>query len=133
MEILPLRLKPGDDLRNALEAAATSRDGGAVFVLSGIGSLGDAKLRLAGAAASETLAGPLEILSLAGSLCADGSHLHMSVADATGRVTGGHVAYGCIVRTTAEILLALLAEWNFSREPDATTGYKELVARRKTV
>ena len=45
-------------------------------------------------------------------------------------VTGGHVAYGCTVRTTAEVLLALLPDWRFSREPDAATGFDELVVRR---
>lgn len=42
---------------------------------------------------------------------------------------GGHVAAGCIVRTTAEVLLALLPEWDFAREPDAATGHDELVVR----
>lgn len=28
----------------------------------------------------------------------------------------------CIVRTTAEVLLALLPEWEFAREPDALRG-----------
>lgn len=36
---------------------------------------------------------------------------------------------GCIVRTTAEILLALLPEHGFSREPDAESGCNELVIR----
>ena len=40
---------------------------------------------------------------------------------------GGHAAYGCIVRTTAEVLLAPLPHWHFSREPDAATGWAELV------
>ena len=124
---------PGDDLRKALETVVSSRNCDAAFVLSGIGSLGDAKLRRAGTAQPDELAGPLEILSVAGTIAICGSHLHMSVADAQGRVIGGHVANGCIVRTTAEVLLALLTEWTFSREPDATTGYKELVARRKAV
>jgi predicted DNA-binding protein with PD1-like motif len=35
------------------------------------------------------------------------------------------------VRTTAEVLLALLPEWAFSREPDAATGYDELVVRAR--
>ncbi len=30
---------------------------------------------------------------------------------------GGHVARGCIIRTTAEILVALLPDYAFSREP----------------
>jgi predicted DNA-binding protein with PD1-like motif len=55
----------------------------------------------------------------------------MVVADACGRVLGGHVAHGCIVRTTAEVLLALLPGWSFSREPDARTGWDELVIRRE--
>ena len=39
------------------------------------------------------------------------SHLHMALSTATGQVLGGHVAAGCTVRTTAEVLLALLPEW----------------------
>jgi predicted DNA-binding protein with PD1-like motif len=31
---------------------------------------------------------------------------------------GGHVAHGCIVRTTAELVLLLLLEWSFEREFD---------------
>jgi uncharacterized protein len=53
----------------------------------------------------------------------------MSVADAEGRVLGGHVAYGCMVRTTAEVLLLLLPGWSFTREPDPATGHAELVVR----
>ena len=64
-------------------------------------------------------------------IAADGSHLHLSVADAQGRVLGGHAAYGCIVRTTAEVLLAPLPHWHFSREPDAATGWTELVVRQR--
>jgi len=38
---------------------------------------------------------------------------------------------GCIVRTTAEVLLALLPEWEFAREHYALTGYGELVVRAR--
>jgi predicted DNA-binding protein with PD1-like motif len=41
------------------------------------------------------------------------------------------VAQGCIVLTTAEVLLALLPDWRFTREPDARTGYDELVVRAR--
>lgn len=71
----------------------------------------------------------MEILTLAGSLSPDGAHLHMSVADAQGRVVGGHVTPGCIVRTTVEVLIALLPEQRFSREHDVESGCKELVIR----
>ncbi|WP_298235743.1 PPC domain-containing DNA-binding protein [uncultured Azohydromonas sp.] len=125
----PLRLQPGTDLRRALEAAVAQRGCEAAFVLGGIGSLGEAQLRLAGADVTLVLPGPLEVLTLSGSVGAKGSHLHASLSDAQGRVLGGHLGYGCGVRTTAEVLLALLPGWRFTREPDAATGYDELVAR----
>ena len=129
MNILPLRLAPGQDLRTALNAALAAQGVGAAFVLQGIGSLSAARLRLAGAGQATELHGDIEILTLAGSLSADGPHLHMALADAAGRVLGGHVMAGCIVRTTAEILLALLPAHTFTREPDAVSGYDELVVR----
>jgi uncharacterized protein len=126
MEACPLRLSPGDDLRGAIEDALRERAATTAFVLQGIGSLSVAQVRLAGADAPTVLRGDLEILTLAGSVSPDGAHLHMSVSDAQGRVTGGHVAPGCTVRTTAELLLALLPGHRFSREPDPATGYLEL-------
>ena len=126
MRALPLRLPPGADLRAAIEAALGSHT--AAFVLQGIGSLSVAQLRYAGVDSLTELRGDLEILTIAGSIAPDGAHLHMSVSDAQGRVFGGHVAPGCIVRTTAEILLAVLPDHAFSRELDvAGSGYKELV------
>ncbi|MFM9917009.1 MAG: PPC domain-containing DNA-binding protein [Rhizobacter sp.] len=130
METLPIRLLPGQDLRQALEAAVAARGCRAAFVLSGIGSLSPAVLRLAGANEVRTLDGDVEILTLSGSIAPHASHLHASVSDARGEVVGGHVAQGCTVRTTAEVLLALLPDWAFSREPDAATGFDELVVRR---
>lgn len=125
--LTPLRLLPGEDLKATLDAALAAHGVSAGFVLQGIGSLNTAQLRLAGAAELTALSGDLEILTLAGTLSADGAHLHMAVADARGRVLGGHVAPGCVVRTTAEILLALLPGYHFSREADAATGFRELL------
>ena len=123
-------------LRQALEAAVRSQNCQAAFVLSGIGSLSSAGLRFAGVEQPQRLVGDLEILSLAGTVAFDGerssSHLHMALSTATGAVLGGHVAAGCIVRTTAEELLALLPEWAFTRELDAQTGFDELVVRGRS-
>ena len=127
METLPLRLSPGADLRAALEAEVAARSNCAGFMVSAVGSLTGARLRLAGTGEPHNLHGDLEILTLAGTVAGNGSHLHMSVADCDGRVMGGHVARGCIVRTTAEILLLLLPEWSFNRELDPATGFAELV------
>jgi len=132
---LPVRLSPGQDLRQALEAAVAAERCQAAFVLGGIGSLSHAEIRYAGATASRSVTGDLEILTLSGTIASNGSHLHASLADAHGRVSGGHVALGCIVRTTAEVLIALLDDddWHFSREHDEATGYAELVPRRRSI
>ncbi|SDC85215.1 PPC domain-containing DNA-binding protein [Paraburkholderia lycopersici] len=129
MQTCPARLSPGDDLRVAVERLLNQSASRAAFVVQGIGSLSVAQLRFAGAEAPAELRGDLEILTLAGSVSPDGAHLHMSVADARGRVFGGHVARGCIVRTTVELLLALLPDHGFSREIDPATGYAELQIR----
>ncbi len=129
MPAWPLRLHPGDDLRRALEAAVAAQGLSAAFVVAGIGSLRPARIRLAGAERPIELDGDLELLTLSGTIAVQGSHLHLSVADAAGRLVGGHAAYGCTVRTTAEVLLALLPGWSFSREPDPETGWAELAIR----
>ena len=129
MRALPVRLRPGQDLRGALGAVLAEQGVTAGFVLQGIGSLSVARIRFAGVDAITELRGDLEILTLSGSLSPDGAHLHVSVSDAAGRVVGGHVAAGCIVRTTAEILVALLPDHAFSREPDAASGWDELLIR----
>jgi predicted DNA-binding protein with PD1-like motif len=132
MNTLPLRLSPGDDLRVALQSALAAHGCAAAFVLSGIGSLREARIRFAGRDEPRRVVGDLEILTLAGTIAPDGVHLHASLADADGAVFGGHVAPGCIVRTTAEVLLALLDDVTFTREPDAATGYAELTIRPRT-
>jgi predicted DNA-binding protein with PD1-like motif len=119
MQTLPVRLVPGDDLRAALETIARDQAIGAAFVMQGIGSLSVANLRYAGLDQPTRLDGDLEILTLAGSLCADGAHLHMAVSNAGGRVVGGHVSPGCI-------LIVCLAGVRFSRDLDPRTGFPEL-------
>jgi predicted DNA-binding protein with PD1-like motif len=130
MNTLPIRLAPGQDLRRALEDALRQAQARAAFVLSGIGSLSEARLRFAGVSEPTGMSANLEMLTLAGSLSTAGAHLHATLADAQGRVVGGHVGYGCLVRTTAEVLIVLLDRWEFDRVPDAASGYDELVVRR---
>ena len=127
--MVPLRLLPGVDLRLALEAWMAQQPERAGCVISAVGSLAVVQLRLAGAAQSTTIHGDLEILSLAGTLAPDGAHLHLAIADASGAVLGGHLCNGSLVRTTAELVLGLLPDWQFSREHDASTGYAELQIR----
>ncbi len=137
VKTLPVRLTPGQDLRAALEAAVQAQNCHAAFVLSGIGSLSTAGIRLAGAAQPTRLTESMEILTLSGTVATGGdktaSHMHMAISTATGQVLGEHVASGMLhVLTTAEVLLALLPDWQFTREPDAQTGFDELVIRARS-
>jgi hypothetical protein len=130
MKVHVLRLAAGDDLRARLEASfaelADTHGIAAACIVSAVGSLSQAMLRYADRAAASGIHGPLELLMLSGTLSADGAHLHGSVADAQGAVRGGHIMPGCIVRTTCEVVIALLPGWEFRRELDVATGSREL-------
>ncbi|MBC8111541.1 MAG: DUF296 domain-containing protein, partial [Verrucomicrobia bacterium] len=70
--------------------------------------------------------GKFEIVSLVGMFSVNGSHVHISVSDSTGKTLGGHISEGNLIYTTAEILLGIMPEYNFKREHDPESGYKEL-------
>jgi predicted DNA-binding protein with PD1-like motif len=120
-----LRLTPGQDLKRELQTVAQGLE--AAVILTGLGSFSQAVLRFAAAEQGVTLAGPLELIALSGTLSRGGMHLHGAVADAQGQVYGGHLLPGCIVRTTAEIAIAPLPQLRLLRQLDPVTGYLELV------
>jgi predicted DNA-binding protein with PD1-like motif len=76
-----------------------------------------------------TFAEPMEIVSLTGTLGPDGPHVHISLAGPDGACIGGHLVPGCIVHTTAELVVGELSDLEFRRLPDAATGYSELAVR----
>jgi len=121
-----LRLGPGADLRAELEAASARLGLAAGCIVTCVGSLAPARLRLAGADTVLELVGPLEIVSLVGTLSPDGPHLHVAVADARGSVHGGHLLAGSRVHTTAELVLGELTGLRFRRAHDPATGWREL-------
>ncbi len=127
-----LRLAPGVDPVESLLDACKENGWTAAFVISGIGSLASARLRFAARPDAAEIAGPLELVSLSGTLSLDGPHLHASVSDAEGNVFGGHLRPGSTVRTTAEILVAVLPDVVFRRRPDPKTGSRELVVEPRT-
>ena len=120
------RFTPGVDLRNAVERLGQEHHVEAGCVVSAVGSLKSATLRLAGADTYTKFKGPFEIVSLSGTISPTGVHLHLSIAGTDGTAVGGHLVRGCVVLTTVEIVLADLGGVRFARMPDAMTGYKEL-------
>lgn len=127
MSFIPLRVPPGTDLRAFLDSYSSHEGQGSGFVVAGLGSLQDARLRFAAQEQESTVAGPSELLAISGSLSPSGCHVHVAVATATGHVLGGHLCYGSTVRTTVELLVALTEGYVLSRARDPGTGYQELV------
>lgn len=121
-----VRLMPGEDLRSVLASYVRDRGMNAAAIVSAVGSLQETTLRLADQKGSTRFVGKYEIVSLSGTLSSDGPHLHIAVSDREGRTIGGHVLEGCVIYTTAEIILAELTDLRFSREQDPRTGYREL-------
>ena len=128
MRELPVRLPPGVDLRRELERLGNEHLPTGAFVLAGIGSLVDPRLRFAGREDESALVGPYELVTLSGTLTPQGAHLHASLSAEDGQVLGGHITYGNVVRTTAEVLLVELAAWSLTRVHDTSTGFLELKA-----
>jgi predicted DNA-binding protein with PD1-like motif len=139
----PIRLKPGDDLVPAIEAAAavamsTSKTSSA-FVLTAVGSLEKTTLRMANACrknGEESLSNEIrewdermEVVSLVGTLSPSGKHLHMSLSDKDGLVVGGHLVGGRVF-TTMELVLGTIQNVAFQRDMDDATGYRELVVKQ---
>ena len=130
MRTFALRLKPQDDLKLALQAWVAREEIEAGCIVSAVGSLEQATLRFAGRSVPRLLKRRFEIVSLGGTLSPNGVHVHLSLADAWGRVTGGHLMEGCLVYTTVELVLAELPHYVFKREFDRQTGYLELKIRQ---
>lgn len=133
MQTIAIRLHPGNDLRQSLLQVAHDQPIAAGFILSGIGSLKQAAIRFANQKHATILTGYFEIVTLAGTLSNQGVHLHMAIASQSGRVIGGHVSDGCLIYTTAELVIGLLDAVSFCREPDPQTGFAELLIQAKEI
>lgn len=120
------RLRRGTDLLKALQEYARTRRIAAGTVVSGVGCVTRARVRDASGVTVRELDEPLEIVSLMGTLSVARTHLHIALAREDLTVLGGHLMEGCIVNTTAEVVLLELDGVRFGAERDGETGYDEL-------
>ena len=121
-----IRLKPGADLKKSIQSFVTTHNIQAGWIVTCAGSLTAYNLRFANQPTGATGTGYFEIVSLGGTLSMNGSHIHMSISDSTGKTIGGHLMEGCTVYTTAEIVILGNNEFVFKREKDGTTEWEEL-------
>jgi uncharacterized protein len=122
------RLKPDEDLFEKIESFVAENNIEAGCVLSSVGSLTLANIRLANLENNAEYQGYFEIVSLTGTVSTNGSHLHISFSDSDGKTIGGHLLPGCKVYTTVEMVIAAFDDVIYKREliPN-DSGYQELV------
>ena len=133
MRIFAVRLKPEQDLKRSLNEFVFQQNITSGFMLTAIGSLKQATLRFANQSVSTVLHEKFEILSLNGTLSTNGIHLHVALSDKEGKTIGGHLDNGCIIYTTAEIVIGTSEEFTFLRTVDEQTGFKELEIRQNLI
>lgn len=119
------RLTEGSDLKKEIETYVIDNKLSGV-ILCAVGCLKKLTIRLADGKSILEKDGHFEIVSITGTLSEDGVHIHISVADERGNTLGGHLKDGCIINTTAEIVLESFDDVKFNRVFDPKTGYQEL-------
>jgi uncharacterized protein len=131
MKTIIFRFKPGADLKSSIEEMVRQQDIKAGFIVTCVGGLEQAVVRMAGAKPDaqdiRTFKDDFEIVSLVGTVSTNGTHLHMSFSDKEGIVHGGHLKEGTIIHPTAEIVIGINEEVEMKREMDEETGFTELV------
>lgn len=122
------RLTQDSDLKKEIEEYAIKNKISGVILCS-VGCLSKLTIRLADGKSILEKDGRFEIVSITGTLSEDGVHIHISVSDEYGNTIGGHLKDGCIVNTTAEVIIKAFDDIKFNREYDENTGYDELVIK----
>ncbi|MBK9781680.1 MAG: DNA-binding protein [Anaerolineales bacterium] len=132
MKTHTFRLKPQQDLFDSIEGFVKENNIEAGCVLSSVGSLTHATLRLANRGYYNDYDGHFEIVSMTGTVSIHGSHIHVAISDGDGVTIGGHLVSGCKIYTTAEIILLELEDVVYKRELfENDSGYEELVVYKK--
>jgi predicted DNA-binding protein with PD1-like motif len=133
MKTYSFRLRPEQDLFDSIESFVADQKIEAGCVLSAVGSLTHATLRLANHEYYNEYDGQFEIVSITGTVALSGSHLHISISDGEGVTIGGHLVSGCKIYTTAEVVLAGFDDVVYTRELlENDSGYEELVVKSKS-
>ena len=128
MKTIAVRLTDGQDVMLEIKKLANEYGIQAGVVLSAVGSLKSSNIRVPIIDGKVMYINPenLEIDSINGTVSINGSHLHISVSGVDGKVLGGHLKEGCVIRTTCELVIGILEDVRFDRRLDEATGFDEL-------
>lgn len=120
------RLQRGCDLYESIRTYCVEHDIQAGYAAACVGCVTKASIRSADGVSVHTLEERLEIVSLTGTVSQNRCHLHISFSREDLSVIGGHLMPGCLVNTTAEVVLHELDGVSFGKVFDPETGYNEL-------
>lgn len=137
------RLKPGEDLKRGIANYVDKHNLRAVSIVTAVGSLRQVNIRLATQRNGSISyffrdRDMFEIVSLVGTFESyedktPYGHVHISIADVSGNMVGGHLMKGCVIFTTAEITLIENRRIQFRRDWDKSTGYNELSIEERSI
>ena len=126
-----LRLKPGDDLLDGIQATCERYGIHNGVILSGIGSLGCVRFcdvealpeKKCGYGYGRVLAldETIELTGASGVICSDKNnainlHIHVCLSDKNGKAYGGHLVRGTTVLMTADLVLGEIEGIDMRRE-----------------
>jgi len=146
--VVAFRLSPGADIYESLKNIIEEHNIKTGVILSGVASLKQAVLRNVNLIPDSfpmtdayrvltKIKKPLEVLTLSGNItelnCKPFVHAHIvvSAGEENGLAYGGHLEKGCIVFSTAEIIIAEINEMQILREMSDDTLTKEFTPKTK--
>ncbi len=109
--VVVVRMNPGDDVLQSLQAAVRDQKMATGLVLNGVGSLDRYRLHVVGVPSLPTedvffeAEGPYDVLSFSGMILDGRVHAHITVSN-TEKAIGGHLEEGCRVLTFCIVVLA---------------------------
>lgn len=124
------RLTKGMDLKEEIIKYCEDNNIKAGIIGACVGCCYEIKFRLAGGKKFYHKEADYEIVSMTGTISESGVHIHVAFSDDEGVTVGGHLTEGCLVNSTAEIVIIEVDNYKLTREMDETTGYKELVIEK---
>ncbi len=107
MNVKRLKLPPESDLKTSVEEFAVNAKSEG-FILGVVGDLQKARFKCPMNDEISNLDGPLEIITLNGTVSPERVHLHLSVSDNSCHLWGGHLEEGSTILKAADLLIGLI-------------------------
>ena len=120
MKEYAFRLKHGDDIKRSIENYCLENGINTGIILSAVGCIYHAKIRLAKAIDILDVEDDFEVLSLNGTISFGRSHLHITLSNDKGEVFGGHLNRA-VVSVTCEMVINII-DGTVDRYFDEETG-----------